>query len=161
METGRGSGGGGGGRGALVASKKMRKRKELDALVGAGGRRVSAKRRAVDQLLSESTEEDDYWIAGAKGAKGRGYRGNNSTRATASLPTCKPILRIWTALLLFASTLTTLTLIWLFIDIRQQTSFLRNQLDQGSVIVVFYFTACLIAGNVPRCFKVLDYFFIG
>ncbi|XP_022194019.2 uncharacterized protein LOC111051772 isoform X1 [Nilaparvata lugens] len=107
--------------------KKMRKRKELDALAGGGKRCGSGggKRGSGDQLLSESTDEE-MWTGG--GMRGAGVRA--SGRYLIRRRTCASMLRACTALLVLACVLATTTVMWLFIDVREQATFLRTQLDQ-------------------------------
>ncbi|KAL1114852.1 hypothetical protein AAG570_007676 [Ranatra chinensis] len=131
MESGRGSGGGL--RTGAGSGKKMRKRKELDALVGgvSGGskRRCGGSGRGVspqDQLLSESTGEEEYWTT--KGMKPR--RRYNSRGDHHDVRPFSALLRICSLLLMMACLVATLTLMWLFIDIREQTTYLHNRLDQ-------------------------------
>ncbi|KAF6216292.1 hypothetical protein GE061_000632 [Apolygus lucorum] len=136
MESGRSNGssirGGAGG-------KKMRKRKELDALVGGVGvKRVGGGNKRPgsggvspqDQLLSESTGDDDYWSTTKISTKGkRHYPGSGGKRGQG---TCSALLRLCTILLIMACVIATITVMWLFIDIREQTTYLRSQLDQVS-----------------------------
>ena len=105
----------------LRAGKKMKKRKELDALVVSGKR---VKRGSQDQLLSETTDEEQdsssHWSS-----KDRRCRVLVRRRVFGSL------LRACTASLVFACVVATTTVLWLFIDIREQVTSLRNELDQG------------------------------
>lgn len=113
--------------GAGAGGKKMRKRKELDAL-GARGRRsgggggVSSQ----DGLLSESTDEQE-----SAGAQWRAKRRTGGGRPWPRRRACLGVLRACTLVLVFACVVATTTVMWLFIDVREQATFLRNQLDQG------------------------------
>ena len=118
----------------------MKKRKELDALVAhsCSGKRVvgcGGVASPQDQLLAESTDEqDDYWSG-----KDRGGNGSNGGGGA---PRCRlflrrrflgSLLRACTAALVFACVVATTTVMWLFIDIREQVTSLRNKLDQGAL----------------------------
>lgn len=136
MESGRGHVGGmRGGPGG----KKMRKRKELDALVGGVGVKRSTggcKRPGSggvspqDQLLSESTGEEEYWSS-AKGGSGKGRKLYCTSHGKRHTSACTALLRLCTILLVMACVVATITVMWLFIDIKEQTTSLRSQLDQG------------------------------
>lgn len=130
----------------LRAGKKMKKRKELDALVahsgpgkrvGGGGGGASSQ----DQLLSESTDEqDDYWSGKDRGSGGsNGGGGGPRCRLILRRRVCGSLLRACTAALVFACVVATTTVMWLFIDIREQVTSLRNELDQGAVLYAFNF----------------------
>ncbi|XP_014256694.1 EF-hand calcium-binding domain-containing protein 14 [Cimex lectularius] len=122
-------------RGGGVASKKMRKRKELDALVGGvSAKRVGGCKRPgsggvspQDQLLSESTGEEDYWGTKMNGKEKRRYANGGVKRGSGA---CSALLRLCTVLLIMACVVATVTVMWLFIDIREQATYLRSQLDQ-------------------------------
>ncbi|KAF3426554.1 hypothetical protein E2986_07533 [Frieseomelitta varia] len=136
-------------------TKKMKKRKELDALAPPHtvSRRSSGKRssqvrisprssttfsrtnekfsagnfsnfreRSSLELLSDSSDErSEYWnISTRNGRKCRGRR----SRA------CPGFFKACSAFLACASVLATASLIWLFIDVRQQLTALRTELDQ-------------------------------
>lgn len=116
----------------------MRKRKELDALVsGVGVKRVGggSKRPGSggvspqDQLLSESTGDEDYWSTAKISPKSKRHYGGAGGKRGGS--TCSALLRLCTILLVIACVIATITVMWLFIDIREQTTYLRSQLDQG------------------------------
>jgi len=122
----------------LRAGKKMKKRKELDALVahsgpgkrlGGGGGGGSSPQ---DQLLSESTDEhDDYWSGKDRGSGGSsGGGGGPRCRMFYRRRLFGSLLRACTAFLVFACVVATTTVMWLFIDIREQVTSLRNELDQ-------------------------------
>jgi len=130
----------------LRAGKKMKKRKELDALVahsgpgkrlggGGGGGGGSSPQ---DQLLSESTDEhDDYWSGKDRGSGGSsGGGGGTRCRMFYRRGLFGSLLRACTAFLVFACVVATTTVMWLFIDIREQVTSLRNELDQGAVYCV-------------------------
>lgn len=122
----------------------MRKRKELDALVGGVGvKRVGGGNKRPgsggispqDQLLSESTGDEDYWSTTKISSKGkRLYPGAGGKRGSG---TCSALLRLCTILLIMACVVATITVMWLFIDIREQTTYLRSQLDQGYTYCIF------------------------
>ena len=141
MESGRGHGGGmRGGPGG----KKMRKRKELDALVGGVGvkrgnggckRPGSGGVSPQDQLLSESTGEEEYWSS-AKGGSGKGRKPYSTSHAKRRTRACTALLRLCTILLVMACVVATITVMWLFIDIKEQTTYLRSQLDQGYFLIM-------------------------
>lgn len=130
----------------LRTGKKMKKRKELDALVAnslakrscGGGPingTVSNKRSTAgngissqDQLLSESTDEQEaYWNNRLNGI---GKRPRN-----AHVPKRRSLLsfvRACTALLVLTCVVATITVMWLLIDVREQITSLRSELDQGN-----------------------------
>lgn len=140
----------------LRAGKKMKKRKELDALVAHSGpgKRLGGGGGSSpqDQLLSESTDEhDDYWSGKDRGSGGSSGGGGGG-------PRCRlfyrhrllgSLLRACTAFLVFACVVATTTVMWLFIDIREQVTSLRNELDQGAVYCVASctrtFSCCILA----------------
>nr|XP_018910890.1 PREDICTED: uncharacterized protein LOC109039725 isoform X1 [Bemisia tabaci] len=129
--------------------KKMRKRKELDALVsshhmnggggvGGGGRGSGGKSckhgfrcrqnssgiSSQDQLLSVSSDEDyGNW-------SGKEVRNPCRTRILIRKRACSSFLRACTLMLVLACVAATTAIMWLFIDIRQQATYLRNELDQ-------------------------------
>lgn len=118
----------------LRAGKKMKKRKELDALVansvtkrscvasskrGQAGGGISSQ----DQLLSESTDDQEYWVAGAA----KRPRARMARRRA-----CGSIFRACSAILMFACIIATTTVLWLFLDIREQITALRSELDRGT-----------------------------
>ncbi|CAL7938859.1 unnamed protein product [Xylocopa violacea] len=101
----------------------MKKRKELDALAPPHtvSRRSSGKRSSQELLSDSSDERSEYWnIATRNGRKCRGRR----SRA------CPGFFKACSAFLACASVLATASLIWLFIDVRQQLTALRTELDQ-------------------------------
>ncbi|KAG7189893.1 hypothetical protein KM043_006064 [Ampulex compressa] len=104
--------------------KKMKKRKELDALAPphAISRRGSGKRSSQELLTESSDERSEYWNVSSRG--GRKCRGRRSR-------TCPGFLKACSAFLACASVLATASLIWLFIDVRQQLTSLRTELDQA------------------------------
>jgi len=135
----------------LRAGKKMKKRKELDALVahsgpgkrlGGGGGGGSSPQ---DQLLSESTDEhDDYWSGKDRSSGGSsGGGGGPRCRMFYRRRLFGSLLRACTAFLVFACVVATTTVMWLFIDIREQVTSLRNELDQGAVYCVASCTGSL------------------
>ncbi|KAK6617160.1 hypothetical protein RUM44_005491 [Polyplax serrata] len=119
----------------LQGGKKMKKRKELDALVaktmnkriadgdkrssGAGG--VSSH----DKLLSDSTDEQDYWTSPI-GDKPRSHRRGFLLRKRA----CFNFLKTCSAILVFTCAVATATVMWLFVDVREQVTSLRTELNQ-------------------------------
>ncbi|EZA53275.1 hypothetical protein X777_06354 [Ooceraea biroi] len=104
-------------------TKKMKKRKELDALAPAHAisRRSSGKRSSQELLTDSSDDRSEYWNVSTRNSrKCRGRR----DRA------CPGFLKACNAFLACASVLATASLIWLFIDVRQQLTALRTELDQ-------------------------------
>ncbi|XP_018052657.1 PREDICTED: uncharacterized protein LOC108690072 isoform X1 [Atta colombica] len=104
-------------------TKKMKKRKELDALAPAHAisRRNSGKRSSQELLTDSSDDRSEYWnVSTRNGRKCRGRRGH----------VCPGFLKACNAFLACASVLATASLIWLFIDVRQQLTALRTELDQ-------------------------------
>ncbi|XP_020289749.1 uncharacterized protein LOC109857643 isoform X2 [Pseudomyrmex gracilis] len=104
-------------------TKKMKKRKELDALAPAHAisRRSSGKRSSQELLTDSSDDRSEYWnVSTRSGRKCRGRRGR----------VCPGLLKACNAFLACASVLATASLIWLFIDVRQQLTALRTELDQ-------------------------------
>ncbi|XP_047366970.1 uncharacterized protein LOC124955898 isoform X2 [Vespa velutina] len=104
-------------------TKKMKKRKELDALAPphAVSRRTSGKRSSQELLTDSSDERSEYWNTSTRSS--RKCRGRRSQ-------TCPGFLKACSAFLACASVLATASLIWLFIDVRQQLTALRTELDQ-------------------------------
>lgn len=138
----------------LRTGKKMKKRKELDALVansiakrsctggvGVGNcghhHSIINKRSTTagngissqDQLLSESTDEQEtYWNnCGADTVNTKRSRNLHITRRRTLLS----LMRACTALLVFTCVVATITVMWLLIDVREQITSLRSELDQG------------------------------
>ncbi|XP_014488655.1 PREDICTED: uncharacterized protein LOC106751909 isoform X1 [Dinoponera quadriceps] len=104
-------------------TKKMKKRKELDALAPAHAvsRRSSGKRSSQELLTDSSDDRSEYWnVSTRSGRKCRGRRGR----------ACPGFLKACSAFFACASVLATASLIWLFIDVRQQLTTLRTELDQ-------------------------------
>ncbi|VVD04667.1 unnamed protein product, partial [Leptidea sinapis] len=89
----------------LRVGKKMRKRRELDALVGAGSRG--------GRLLSASSDEGEPW--------GRRSRRRKS----------RPFIRIAVALSLCVCVVSAATVMWLFVDVRRQIVSLRIEMDRA------------------------------
>lgn len=104
-------------------TKKMKKRKELDALAPphAVFRRTSGKRSSQELLTDSSDERSEYWNVSTRSS--RKCRGRRSR-------SCPGLLKACSAFLACASVLATASLIWLFIDVRQQLSAVRTELDQ-------------------------------
>lgn len=104
-------------------TKKMKKRKELDALAPphAVSRRTSGKRSSQELLTDSSDERSEYWNISTRSS--RRCRGRRSR-------SCPGLLKACSAFLACASVLATASLIWLFIDVRQQLSALRTEVDQ-------------------------------
>ncbi|XP_075217464.1 EF-hand calcium-binding domain-containing protein 14-like isoform X1 [Lycorma delicatula] len=100
-----------------VGGKKMRKRKELDALAGGKRCKRGGSASGEQQLLSDSSDEEVWTRSGR-------------SRYLLRRRTCTSMLRACTALLILACVLATTTVMWLFIDVREQATFLRSQLDQ-------------------------------
>ncbi|KAK0085109.1 hypothetical protein PV325_005779 [Microctonus aethiopoides] len=105
-------------------TKKMKKRKELDALAPSHviSRRTSGKRSSQELLTDSSDERSEYWNVSIRGnRKGRGRRNH----------ICPGLLKACSAFFCCASILATASLIWLFIDVRQQLTLLRTEVDQA------------------------------
>lgn len=128
-------------RAANMSGKKMRKRRELDALVAANGLKrysgynggpvcVKPGTNYHDQLLSESTDEqEDYWRARNKAANKRNRPGGLKRR-------CSSLLNICTLILVFGCITVTTTVLWLFMDLRHQANYLRSEMNQGNVFSI-------------------------
>ncbi|XP_044009181.1 uncharacterized protein LOC122853040 [Aphidius gifuensis] len=104
-------------------TKKMKKRKELDALAPSHviSRRTSGKRSSQELLTDSSDERSEYWNVSIRGnRKARARRGRS----------CPGLFRACNAFFGCASVLATASLIWLFIDVRQQLTSLRVEVDQ-------------------------------
>lgn len=106
--------------------KKMRKRRELDALVAHSSRGSSVGNRSGnginshDQLLSQSTDEQDEYVW---------TKSNSSSRARANrisfLRSCGPFLLVTSMLLSLGF------VYWLYFDIRAQITDYRIRIEQG------------------------------
>ncbi|XP_026741950.1 EF-hand calcium-binding domain-containing protein 14 isoform X3 [Trichoplusia ni] len=92
----------------LRVGKKMRKRRELDALVGGGGSRGG-------RLLSASSDEGEPW--GRRAARRRRSR---------------PFVRLAAALAFCVCVVSAATVLWLFVDVRRQIASLRVEMDRVS-----------------------------
>ncbi|XP_014361965.2 uncharacterized protein LOC106713641 isoform X1 [Papilio machaon] len=92
----------------LRVGKKMRKRRELDALVGGAGSRGG-------RLLSASSDEGEPW-------------GRRSSRRRRT----RPFLRLAAALALCVCVVSAATVLWLFVDVRRQIVSLRIEMDRVS-----------------------------
>ncbi|KAG7301385.1 hypothetical protein JYU34_014326 [Plutella xylostella] len=92
----------------LRVGKKMRKRRELDALVGGGGGRGG-------RLLSASSDEGEPWA-------------RRSCRRRRS----RPFVRLAAALALCVCVVSAATVLWLFVDVRRQIVSLRIEMDRVS-----------------------------
>ncbi|XP_068620329.1 uncharacterized protein [Battus philenor] len=92
----------------LRVGKKMRKRRELDALVGGVGSRGG-------RLLSASSDEGEPW-----------------GRRTARRRRSRPFLRLAAALGLCVCVVSAATVLWLFVDVRRQIVSLRMEMDRVS-----------------------------
>lgn len=115
-----------------VGGKKMRKRKELDALVAhsLAKRAYNNGKRNIagtgltsnDQLLSQSTDDqDDYsWTKVRSGSRCRGVKRLAVFRA------CGPLVLIMCMLLSLAF------VYWLYFDIREQMADYRIRIEQGT-----------------------------
>ncbi|XP_012538947.1 uncharacterized protein LOC105838163 isoform X2 [Monomorium pharaonis] len=104
-------------------TKKMKKRKELDALAPAHAisRRSSGKRSSQELLTDSSDDRSEYWnVSTRNGRKCRGRRGR----------ACPGFFKACNAFLACASVLATASLVWLFTDVRQQLAALRTEIDQ-------------------------------
>lgn len=123
----------------LQGGKKMKKRKELDALVaknvnkrtGDGVKRSSSGGgvSSHDKLLSDSTDEQDYWTSSAGGKPLRCHRRGYIVRKR----TCFAFIKTCSAILVFTCVVATTTVMWLFVDVREQVTSLRTELNQGSL----------------------------
>lgn len=165
-----GVGGGGLAGSAGPGTKKMRKRRELDALAkrcptsngASGGSGGSGHKRcnghgaggglsSHDQLLSESSGDDSAALPGFKPgyALGAGYtlgglgshgytpgfavkRRRPARPYTQLQRPCAQAVRACVGLLILACVIATLTVMWLFIDVREQVFSLRTEIEQGS-----------------------------
>ncbi|KAM0730913.1 EF-hand calcium-binding domain-containing protein 14 [Formica fusca] len=107
--------------------KKMKKRKELDALAPAHAvsRRTSGKRSS-QELLTDSSDDRSEYSGILRNVSTRGGRKCRGRRGRA----CPGFLKACNAFLACASVLATASLIWLLIDVRQQLTALRTELDQ-------------------------------
>ncbi|CAK1584633.1 unnamed protein product [Parnassius mnemosyne] len=92
----------------LRVGKKMRKRRELDALVGGAGSRSG-------RLLSASSDEGEPW-------------GRRTSRRRRS----RPFMRLAAALGLCVCVVSAATVLWLFVDVRRQIVSLRMEMDRVS-----------------------------
>ncbi|XP_035435423.2 uncharacterized protein LOC118266150 isoform X1 [Spodoptera frugiperda] len=92
----------------LRVGKKMRKRRELDALVGGGGSRGG-------RLLSASSDEGEPW-------------GRRTSRRRRS----RPFVRLAAALAFCVCVVSAATVLWLFVDVRRQIASLRIEMDRVS-----------------------------
>lgn len=129
----------------LRTGKKMKKRKELDALVANSvTKRSCGPKRATagggissqDQLLSESTDDQEYWVAGAT---------KRPRARIARRRACGTLFRACCAVLMFACVVATTTVLWLFIDVREQITALRSELDQGIFVEITTFLIVTIS----------------
>ncbi|CAH0724361.1 unnamed protein product, partial [Brenthis ino] len=93
----------------LRVGKKMRKRRELDALVGGGGSRGG-------RLLSASSDEGEPW-------------GRRTSRRRRS----RPFVRLAAALAFCVCMVSAATVLWLFVDVRRQIVSLRIEMDRVSI----------------------------
>ncbi|XP_003424771.1 uncharacterized protein LOC100680350 isoform X1 [Nasonia vitripennis] len=108
-------------------AKKMKKRKELDALAPphAVSRRSSGKRSSQELLSDSSDERSEYWNVSTTRGGTRKARSREAGRGA-----CPGLLRACSVFLGGTIVLVTAILIWLFIDVRQQLTVLRAELDQ-------------------------------
>ncbi|XP_070154315.1 EF-hand calcium-binding domain-containing protein 14 isoform X2 [Polyergus mexicanus] len=107
--------------------KKMKKRKELDALAPAHAvSRRSSGKRSSQELLTDSSDDRSEYSGILRNVSIRGGRKCRGRRGQA----CPGFLKACNAFLACASVLATASLIWLFIDVRQQLTALRTELDQ-------------------------------
>lgn len=79
------------------------------------------------ELLTDSSDDrSEYWNVSTRNSrKCRGRRNR----------VCPGFLKACNAFLACASVLATASLIWLFIDVRQQLTALRTELDQGTGLI--------------------------
>ncbi|XP_049877364.1 translation initiation factor IF-2 isoform X1 [Pectinophora gossypiella] len=92
----------------LRVGKKMRKRRELDALVGGAGARAG-------RLLSASSDEGEPWA-----------------RRTTRRRRTRPFVRLAACLALCVCVVSAATVLWLFVDVRRQIVSLRSEMDRVS-----------------------------
>lgn len=123
-------------RASNISGKKMRKRRELDALVAANGLKrysgyaggpvcVKPGTNYHDQLLSDSSDEpEDYWRA-------RNKANHKRNRTAAIRKRCSSMLGFCTLVLVLGCVVVTTTMLWLFLDIRHQANYLQYEIDQG------------------------------
>lgn len=107
----------------LRPGKKMRKRRELDALVSCGGGGHGNRGRgagAGGPLLGASSDEREEWVMPSR------PRSGGRKRRSGCAPACA-------ALLLCACATATATVVWLFIDVRDQITSLRSQVQFGKL----------------------------
>lgn len=138
----------------LRGGKKMKKRKELDALVAhtINKRCIDMKRSSSvggisshDQLLTDSTDEQDYWTSSTGGKPLRCQRRRYSVQKR----TCSALLRACSGILIFSCVVATTAVMWLFIDVRAQVTSLRTELNQGTPLRVIPVFA--VARSAPVC----------
>jgi len=108
----------------LRNGKKMKKRKELDALVANTVSKRTSGVSSHEQLLSDSSDE---WTPSVGVVNGRCRRRGNSKRKL-----CSAVTRACSVLLIFTCAVGTTAVMWLFIDVRQQVASLRTELNQGT-----------------------------
>lgn len=112
----------------LRGGKRMKKRRELDAKRNSAQQQSNGcMQSSRDQLLTASSDEGGPW---PPSAKSRAHAAA-AARARARSRCCRGLLRGCSALLVFACAVATTTVMWLFIDIREQLTSLRTELDQG------------------------------
>lgn len=94
----------------LRVGKKMRKRRDLDALVRGG------------RLLSASSDEGEPW-------------GRRTSRRRRS----RPFVRLAIALGLCVCVVSAAIVLWLFVDVRRQIVSLRMEMDRGAKLNAYFF----------------------
>lgn len=135
--------------GQAVAGKKMRKRRELDALVShpavsTAGKRLNRGRHTDEVYLAESTDDEDfYWSSSGReknsgvsvGARNGSYLKRGGVKGSRARSWRTGFLRACSFVFVFACVVATCSVLYLFLDIRQQCSYLRHELDEGIRII--------------------------
>lgn len=89
-------------------------------------------------MTDSSDDRSEYWnVSTRNGRKCRGRRGR----------ACPGFLKACNAFLACASVLATASLIWLFIDVRQQLTALRTELDQGTGLTFAIIGSAFVLSN--------------
>ncbi|XP_072942479.1 uncharacterized protein [Epargyreus clarus] len=118
----------------LRVGKKMRKRRELDALVSGAGARGG-------RLLSASSDEGEPWA-------------RRSSRRRRS----RPFVRLAAALAFCVCVVSAATVLWLFVDVRRQIISLRAEMDRvstssasvGDAIQICHMTSKELSANTTE-----------
>ncbi|XKL59456.1 hypothetical protein PGB90_000472 [Kerria lacca] len=124
-----------------ISGKKMRKRRELDALVAANGLKryggyngepVCAKpgTNYHDQLLSESTDEqEDYWRIRNKAACKR-------SRTIIYQKLWNTVLNFVTLILTVGCVVITGAMLFMISTMKDETNYLRNEVNEGKCCLI-------------------------